>query len=619
MPLITFDTPFKGGLSFYTGKGNTSLVPDVFPIAINGRPYMIDTKSGQFGRRFDQRVRDSQDSSTAPGEAAINPQGLWRRGQASWHYGAGQRLADDSEQQDYRFYKSKGINPWVKGQLTLLNDTKVSFSHTGANTDNLYLTLADGELYYCVNQSVYYTTTPFATSPSATAVTGTPAAKIQAMASDGTNVYFTVPGTSTSYGLWKVVASTHTASNVSNGHQFGAIGYVKGRLIVAGAGTDSAKLWTDPSGTNPTAYYTHSNSSWTWVGFAGGQNAIYAAGYAGATSVIYRITLTSAGALDTPVAALELPIGEVVTSISSYLGYVLLGTNRGVRVCTTDSASGLVAGSLIPTSGSVYGFSSVDRYVYFTWSNYDGVSGGLGRLDLSTYTAVNTPAFATDLMYTSVSDVQAVAVYDSKPVFTISGVGVVAQDTANIVASGSIEVGTYRWGIPDRKFAPRFDTRVAPLVGSVEVFTSLDDATYLSIGSHTGSGETEHTYLATETKFIEASYKIVLTRDSGTTGPTLKRWMARAYAAPTRSRFITVPVIVHQWVHVQGKDFACDVEAERDALEDLVLNPRIVTYQERGDTYSVIVEDVEWQPLKSSTHDWLWEGTAVVTMRTITD
>jgi len=53
---------------------------------------MIDTKSNGFGRQFDARVRDSVDQSAEPGESAINPQGLWRRSQSSWHYGAGQVL-----------------------------------------------------------------------------------------------------------------------------------------------------------------------------------------------------------------------------------------------------------------------------------------------------------------------------------------------------------------------------------------------------------------------------------------------------------------------------------------------------------------------------------------------
>ena len=107
-PLIDFTTAYLGGPSFFTGTGSTQVVPFVFPVAINGRAYMIDTKSNDFGRQFDARVRDSVDQSAEPGEQAINPQGLWRRSQSSWHYGAGQLYSDTADAEPYRFRSSKG-------------------------------------------------------------------------------------------------------------------------------------------------------------------------------------------------------------------------------------------------------------------------------------------------------------------------------------------------------------------------------------------------------------------------------------------------------------------------------------------------------------------------------
>jgi len=65
--LIRFTTPFVGGPAFYTGTGISGLVPDIFPVAIAGRPYMLDLKSGRFGRAFEQRLRDSQDGANIPG------------------------------------------------------------------------------------------------------------------------------------------------------------------------------------------------------------------------------------------------------------------------------------------------------------------------------------------------------------------------------------------------------------------------------------------------------------------------------------------------------------------------------------------------------------------------
>ena len=613
MPLIDFTTSFKGGPSFFTGTGTTSLVPDVFPVAINGRPYMIDSRSGKFTRQFDQRVRDSQDTSTAPGESAISPQGLWRRGQNSWHFGAGQKYADDAASQNFRFYKSKGVNVWTKGQLTLLNGTKVSLANT-ATTSNMLV--QDGRVYVSFNGDVKYTTDPYASSPTWTDCTGEPAATCNTMVTNGDVIYFGFAND----GIRKLdpavsVSAISGTKFINTSDNYYMLGFAKGYLF----GAHDHKLRNIASNGTPADVVTPYDTGFRWVGVATGQNAVYAAGYANKKSLIYKVTIKADGTLDTGSVALELPTGEVVTAISGYLGAILLGTNKGVRYCTTDSSNNLVAGAIIPTSGDVKKFTSEDKYTWFTWSNYDGVSTGLGRLDLSNFIAPNTPAFATDLMYTSTANVLNVVTFDSKHCFVVSGVGVIAEDTTNLVTSGTIETGTYRWGIPDRKFAPRFDIRVQPLVGSVSTSVSFDSGEYESIGTHSDQADTEHTFLAPEDKFIEAAYKLTFTRQTATTGPTFSRWMARAYAAPVRSRLISVPVLLHSVLDVHGKEYFMDVEAERDVLDNLVTNPRIVTYQERGDIYSVIVEDIEWQALDASSRDWLWEGTATVIMRTITE
>lgn len=613
MPLIDFSTAYTGGPSFYTGTGTTALVPDVFPVAINGRPYLIDSRSGRFTRQFDARVRDSQDNSTAPGEAAISPQGLWRRGQNSWHFGAGQKYADVAESQDFRFYKSKGINPWTKGQLTLLNATKVSLSNAATTQ---HMVVQDGRVYVSLNGDVKFTTDPFATSPTWTDCTGEPGGTCAAMATDGYKIYLAFP----SDGIRQIIPNTSTSvisttKFVNSTDSYYMIGFAKQFMF----GAHDHKLRSIASGGSPSDVVVPSDTEFRWVGVATGQNAVYAAGYSGKKSLIFKVTIKSDGTLDSGVVALELPTGEVVSTISGYLGAILIGTNKGVRYCSTDSNSNLVAGAIIPTSGDVKKFSSNDRFSWFTWTNYDGTSGGLGRLDLSNFIAANTPAFATDLMYTSTADVTNVVIFNDKAVFTISGVGVIVEDTANLVASGTLETGRYQWGIPDRKFAPRFDIRVEPLVGSISAEVATDNGAYSSIGTHTDAGDTEHTFLAPENKFIDAGYRLTLTRATATTGPTFTRWMARAYAAPVRSRLISVPVLLHSVLRAGNKDYFMDVENERDLLDNLVTNPRIVSYQEKGDTYSVIVEDIEWQALDTSTDDWLWEGTAVVIMRTITE
>ena len=625
MAVLTFTLPYFGTPPYYSGTAISSLVPNVFPVAIDGRPFMVDQKSGKFQRGYEQRVRDSTDDSTSPGEGAINPGGLWRRGQDSWHAGAGQTYADMNDSAPYRFYKSKGVNPWVKGQLSLLNATKVSLSNASTTQ---HMVVCGTRVYVTLNGDVKFTTNPYASSPTWTAVvdeaggTAAPTGTVQAMATDGNDVYLAFPSDS----VRKVDTSVDPAiiSNtkfVTGTHDFYMLGFAKNYMF--GAYDQDLRL-INSNGTHGTTPVTPDDTAFRFVGVATGQNAVYAAGFSGKKSLIYKITIKADGTLDAGVVALELPTGEVVTAISGYLGFVLIGTNKGVRYCSTDANSNLIAGQLIPTSGAVKKFASNDRFVYFTWSNYDGVSTGIGTLDLSVFSAPNTPAFATDLMHTSTADVTNVVIFDdpvtpyaTKKVFTISGVGVIVEDSDNLVASGEIESGTWRWGIPDRKFIAKIDTRSTPLVGSITSYLKIDDGEYQSAGTWSVAADTENSFDGSDSKAIEADFKFVLERATATTGPTFTRWMARAYAAPFRSQVFSVPILLHESITVRGKEYYYDVDEQQTFFDDLIESPRIITLQIGSFTHNVILEDIVWEPVDSVGNSWSFEGTLVVTLRSV--
>lgn len=611
--LLKFTDGFRPAPQFFTGTGTTQLVPDIFPIAINGRPYLIDQKSGQFTRGYEPRVRDSVDQSTAPGEAAINPQGLWRRGEVSWHYGAGQKYADTAEAQDYRFFSSKGVNPWTKGQLTLHNATKLSLASAATTA---HIVTQGGRVYASLGADVKFSTNPYASSPTWSDCTGEPGGICAAVATDGSRIYLAFPNDGV-----RIIDPATSVSAISgtkfvnSSDNYYMLGFAKNYMF----GSHSHILNTISSGGSKSAHITPDDSQFRWIGVATGQNAVYAAGYAGQKSLIYKITIKADGTLDAGVVALELPTGEIVSAISGYLGFVLIGTNKGVRFASTDSNSNLVAGQIIPTTSSVTKFTSEGRYSYFTWANYDGISGGLGRLDLGTLATTNTPAYATDLMYSSTANIDGLITFDSKRCFWVSGVGIVAEDVNNLVTSGEIVTGTYRWGIPDRKFVAKFDTRTTPLVGSITASISLDSGAYVALPAHENADTTEHVATGPQTKFIEAKFKLALTRGTATEGPTLTRWMARAYASPARSQVFRVPLLIHHQLRVKDVEYYFDVETELNYLRDLVNNPRVINYQENNESYSVIVEDMQFNMIDALESNWDLEGTCIVTMRSVQD
>ena len=608
----TFSIPFVDTPAFFSGTAQTNVVPSVYPVAINGRPYLIDMKSGRYVRSHEQRVRDSQDNSTAPGEAAINPGGLWRRGQDSWHLGAGQQYADTAEAKDYMFYKSKGVNPWIKGQISLLNTTVLNVG-SGAPTTatNQFMCVAGGYIYVADGQSLKRAST--VTGNWTTISTGAQAKDITALCSDGTRVFI---GYTTDSVHVHDSAGTSISSHTTGSHTFTSLGYANGRII----GTHTNIIMDVSTSGGGNTVHTNRNAAMRFVGSAGGNGFIYIAGFAGDVSLIYKTVLKAdATSLDDCSVAGQLPYGEIVSSIDSYLGFIFIGTNKGIRMATTDASGNLIIGSMIPTSGSVNDFTGNGRFVWFTWTNYDGTSSGLGRLDLSISTSPNTPAFATDLMYTNTGVVQSVVTFDSKRVFSINGIGVIGENTSSVVPSGEIEFGTYRWGIPDRKFVAKFDVRTEPLLGSVAAYLSNDHSAYTALGTFSTQSGIEYTYQGSDTKTIEADFKLVLTRGTVDTddSPIVTRWMARAYAAPFRSEVFSIPLLLHTKIRPRDRDIYLNPEQELDNLNSLIHNPRIVTLQLGTTSYSVITEDVEWQPIDSTGNTWSWDGTATVTMRSV--
>jgi hypothetical protein len=583
---------------------------------------MIDQRSGKFQRGYEQRVRDSTDDSTTPGEAAINPGGLWRRGQDSWHFGAGQQYADTAESKSYMFYKSKGINPWIKGQLSLLNATKLPSSSAMTGT-NLKMIEVNGYVYVADGQTLKYSTNPYAATPTWTSVTtGAPTAAINDIITDGKQIYV-------AYANEGVLMTTIGGASLSDHYatsggtyNYIKLGFAKGFVLGVHNDTANTHVHIIPyaaSTSHGTATATLRDPNFVCTGIVGGQNAIYVAGYSNDAGIVYRLGIKTDGTVDVAIVALELPTGEYPTALHGYLGFVIIGTNKGVRFCSTDSQGNLIAGSLIPTTGTVNGFTAEDRFVWFGYTNYDGTSGGLGRLDLSVFTSANTPAHATDLMYNSTGTVQSVATLSGKRLFTISGVGVVAEDSSSLVASGEIETGTWRWGIPDRKFVAKVDTRATPLIGTITPYLKIDNGDYQQLATWLEQNDTEFTVDGSDAKAIEAAFKFTLTRSTTTvsTGPTLTRWMARAYAAPFRSQVFVVPILLHRSVKARNMEYFYDVEEHQSFFDTLISSPRIITLQIGSFSHTVIVEDVAWDSSDAYGTTWQFDGTLVVTLRSV--
>lgn len=385
---------------------------------------------------------------------------------------------------------------------------------------------------------------------------------------------------------------------------------------------------TTPSGTwlarrNGTTYWTGNS----WVGFAEGQGHLYAAGYSGDKSLVYRSAVKSDGtALDVPVVAGELPDGEIVRSIHGYLGFVVIGTDLGVRFATADSNGNLTLGALIRTDRAVHAFEGQERFVWFGWPNYDGASTGLGRLDLSTVGAAGlsplTPAYASDLMAAAQGSVLSVVTFQDRRVFAVSGSGIWGQDSA-LVASGSLDSGKITYGLADLKVAMYADIRHLALQGTVSEYLSTDGGSFVLIGTNStpGSLAPAATFPAGQARGESFELRTTLARATTdtTTGPTVTRMTLRSFPSPARGRYFQVPLLLHDTVLVGDSPVDVDVVTELGLVESLESSRDLVTYQEGAMSYTVLVEDTEWVAYDRTQSGEFWNGTLVVTLKKFSD
>lgn len=579
-------SPYYGGASF------VSTVPGVYDCALAGIPLMIDWKFAvQMRRRSISLLKPQSDQSGNLGEQSLNPEEFGRRAQESWHHGAGQTFLDAGEFDPFRFRTSKGVDVWTKKRLSLLFDTALRLST--ANT-NVAVVSVGGYLYVLDGNALKRTQDVTVVSPTWTTVTGTPAGNVGTIASDGFNVWTQHAGVNGIYATTRGAATTaaYVTAAVS-----GPIGFVKGRLMAWDTAT--ASLYNIVAGgALPTALLTVANSDFVAVGFAEGPSNIYMAGYSGDKSLIYRTTIKTDGTgLDAPVVAGELPDGEIVRSIAGYLGFLLVGTDKGLRLLALDDAGNVATMSdLIPTTSPVRCLEPQDRFVWYGLTNFDGQSSGLGRVDLSVFTRGITPAYAPDLMATGQGTVLSVATFQSVRVFTVSGLGVYAE-TTDRVPTGTLRSGLVTFGLPDTKVAEWLDLRHEALAGTVTVELAANDGNFVPMGSSGGDGTTVTVIPLGHVRGQTHEVRLGLARHTSatTTGPAVHRWTLEANPAPGRGEFTDLPVLLFEtFLDAQGNEQTMDVAAVSRSLLSVETLGAPISYVDGLGAATVFLDDHEF-------------------------
>jgi hypothetical protein len=333
-PNITEDLPLNignpGTSGFWTNNAED------YDVAFGGIPFFLaPTDVNPYQRETAPYRKEQFDNSREPGEQSLT--GWWIRSQSSFHGGTGINFYDPTagESIGYRFNDSQGVNPWVKGQVSLLKDTTSAHGTTGAvvGSDHQHPNQHVRSIQWSSTNGVLlhdeYDVDKIAADGTVTHfidyLTGS-AEPVRAICDDGVYVYWVsnaTAGGANKLHMYKKLLTDNTTTIPSAMFtatgvviQYAAMEFVKDRIILC-VNNSVYELATNASSL-PSAVYTNPNTNYHYTSVAASGPAIYTAGHSGIYSTIQKYTLGTNGAMPTltqAVVAAELPPGEIVHKI----------------------------------------------------------------------------------------------------------------------------------------------------------------------------------------------------------------------------------------------------------------------------------------------------------------
>ena len=574
-PDITENIPLNignpGTSGFWTNNAED------YDVAIGGEPFfMVPTDQNPYQRETAPYRKDQFDNGKEPGEQSLT--GWWIRSQSSFHVGSGIKFYDPStgETSPYRFADSQGVDVWTKGQVTLLKDVVSTHATTGAvtGTDHQHPNQHVRSIQWSSTNGVLLhdefdvdkiaadgTVTPFIDY-----VSGTNEA-VYAICDDGVYAYWVtndIHSSANKLHMYKKLLTDNTTTIPSPMFTatgvvitYAAMEFIKDRIVLC---VNNAVYEISPNASAlPTAVYTNPNVNYHYTSIAASGPAIYTAGHSGIYSTIQKYTLNTTGNMPTlsqASVAAELPSGEIVEKIYYYLGYMLIGTSKGVRVSTINDQDGSLAyGPLIfESSQPVYDFAARDRFVWCA-SGIGSLDAGLIRIDLG-QNILDEPlrfAYANDLQVaqttthftTGVSFIGATNRLAFCTEFEVTSGAIYTESATVLRTSGYLTTGAIRYGTLEPKNYKLIRGRGEFTNGALDIqITDQDNTTFnvITYNSSVGSPEAATTNPEVPQEYV--SYKFTLSRSASNTslGPVFKGYQAKALPATKRQRLIQFPV-----------------------------------------------------------------------------
>lgn len=398
--------------------------------------------------------------------------------------------------------------------------------------------------------------------------------------------------------------------------------WVKGRIVAAakydlgGSATESkvfaltrtttalpAPIFTAPAGT-------------TWTGITASAGDIYISGYIGESSVIYRLPLNTDGtftSLSAGIVVAEMPRGEIIHSIYAYLGYVAIGTSKGIRIAQILDGGGLVYGPLIlETQRECHGFAANDTFIWAACGV--GADAGVVRINLATQVEPLRFAYANDLQAVGVTrPTVAVAFLNGTDqlAFACAADGaspghVYSEDVSRKRAFGWLTTGKIRFNTIEDKFFKYIRERASYPGGLLTISTIDREGAEYALFENDPNFNNRDIGVQPSSAQEFMAFKFTLERDESDTSlaPIMYGYQVKALPAAAKQRLIQYHLLCYDMesdrlnnrIGYEGRAYKRIL-----ALEKIEEGADVVNVQDlrTGETFNAQIEQMSFRSVSS--------------------
>jgi len=619
-----------------------SEIPSTAPLSIGGRMFVHDVT--QYRRRTLDAVRSAIDQSATGGEQSLATDGYWRRSERRWIYGSGQVVFDSADLgADSTIQRQRYLNGWncepdtdtLEG-VRMIRRSATTISQTNCIPIGPGSSVAYGNFTYILDRT---NTLNRVSTAGTTVCTGFIAGDTpHAVATDGFTVWvmcfvggFTHVRIYSANGGTVFSALAAGSQLVPNGMFMARLFYGNGFLLLTLNTTIYSVSVTGSIGTaldtiTPVSNnfvgiscITCSSSAWFFTLAIPSANDL--------PTGIYKISIDSTGVFGKTSSALPAPGPTEVINVAKVIGSVMLiGTTKGFRLGTLDSADNITVGPLIPvvtsdTTGSFYaGVTEFARFGPRIIASYQsagepfadgvastfkagGATNGTIIIDIGRFVDIMQPAWWFWWRKTTESSACFVCENLTNPIVAEFNHYYVLG-TTNLVTPCSWITS---WVTASMDYPKTFVDLViahdALAAGdSVAVYSQVEDAgtTWVLLGTSSTTGATSATFpIAVSSTRMRFGFVMTAASAGQATTPRMRRWQLRLIPDPVLTEEIIAALLLHEEVIVgeaASAEFHQDTLEAFNYIENLINNVAVTTVVDGSTTDQVKMDKLEMQP-----------------------